>query len=170
MRDLTDYVLIEGEEYYVENHDPHIVDKQKLMDRLEGDLTYIGYWFVKDAKGYVFHCSNPDRSKGYKDYVILKYQYNYIVDDYDFYICGYDQEEMEQLSYQTGLACRKCKTVIWSLYRHDYHGCRCEDKHDGVCVDGGMDYFRCSHGNNSNSLAVRVDHLKKQITRPKRKK
>jgi len=164
-KDLTDYALIDGEEYYVENHDPHVIDKDKALEHLEGDVEYVGYWFVKDAKGYVFHAKNPDRSKGHKDYVVIKYVYNYMMDDYDFYIAGYDRAEMEERSIQVGQACRHCKTVIWSLSRHDYHSCRCKKDGDQVCIDGGTDYYRLAFGKNSDSFPVTVNHLTKTITK-----
>ncbi len=168
-KDLTDYVLIDGEEYYVENHDPHFIDKDKAMEHLDGDLEYIGYWWVKDAKGYVFKDKNPDRSKNHKDYVVLKHVYNYHRDKYDVYVAGYDEAPMEERSIQSGLACKKCKTVVWSLDRHDYHGCQCKKEDDSmVCVDGGMDYIRTAFSGNSECISVIINHRTRQISRPKR--
>ncbi len=40
----------------------------------------------------------------------------------------------------TGVRCPRCKEFIWSLYRHDFHGCSCE----ACTVDGGRDYLKFS--------------------------
>jgi hypothetical protein len=36
------------------------------------------------------------------------------------------------------LYCNKCKTVIWSRYRHDFKYCKCES----AFIDGGGEYTR----------------------------
>lgn len=38
------------------------------------------------------------------------------------------------------IQCTRCKTVLHSMFRHDFQGCKCEEHH--VCVDGGFDYGR----------------------------
>lgn len=167
MNNLDSYALIEDDEFYVENHDPHIIDINAAKDHLEGDVEYVGYWYVYDAAGYVFKCNNPDRSKGHKDYVILKHRYNPYAEKQDLIVCGYDQKRMEEISTQSGLVCRHCNTVIWSLNTHDYHGCNCTDDNKVVIVDGGMDYTRTMVSDKSDFMVVRVDHLNKQLTRLK---
>jgi len=170
MKDLTDYVLINGEEYYVENHDPHYLDKDKIAKRLEGNLQYIGYWWVKDAWGYVFRDSEPDRSKGYKDYVVIKHVYSPNTHRNDIYIAGYDEKQMQERSVQTGILCRRCKTIIWSLHRHDYHSCQCQSEdNSSVSIDGGMDYTRSSYSENTDACMVRINHLTRTITRCEKK-
>jgi len=36
------------------------------------------------------------------------------------------------------IRCKKCRTVVYSLYRHDYRECAC----GAVALDGGFDYSR----------------------------
>jgi len=38
------------------------------------------------------------------------------------------------------IQCPKCKDIIYSRARHDYHSCTCGD----VTIDGGFDYMHCS--------------------------
>lgn len=166
MKNLENYVCIDGEDYYVEDHDPHIIHKDKAIEQLEGDLEYVGHWFVKDAKAYVFHALNPNRSKGHKDYVALKYIYSAGIESYDVVIMGYDHDDMLALSVQDGMLCNKCKTIVWSLYTHDYHGCRCKDNDERLMVDGGMSYMRGRFGkNHEGCFMVKINHLTRMITR-----
>lgn len=161
----TDAVLIDNEEYYVENHDPGVINIQKAINTFDGDLSYVGYWFVKDAPAYVFHSANPDVSKGHKEYLCIKHVYDYFQQQQKIVLMGYTREQMEEMSVQAGTACRHCKTIIWSLTRHDYHGCRCEEKDKSVAIDGGMSYFRKTFGNECDCFSVTVNHLTRTITR-----
>jgi len=38
------------------------------------------------------------------------------------------------------IRCPKCKDIIFSRARHDFHGCSC----GAVSIDGGLDYIRTS--------------------------
>lgn len=50
------------------------------------------------------------------------------------------------------LLCKKCNTVVWSKYRHDWQPCNCDPW--SIFVDGGRDYFRW--GDNKDAKYVKV--------------
>jgi hypothetical protein len=173
-------VMINGEKYTVENHNPEKIDPVKVLEHLDTD-EFVGVWFVKDCQGYVFHSKNPDRSKSHKDYCIVKYRYNAMTEKYDMVIMGYDTDDMNKMSTQGAVACHHCKTVIWSLHRHDYHYCKClpnetdrvgkenilseeeitKLRKQACSIDGGMDYMRGSPG--SDCTYMSINHLTKEI-------
>lgn len=180
-------VILNGEKYTVENHDPGILDIKKVQEHMEGLDHFMGVWFVKDCSAYVFHSENPDRNKGHKDYCVLKYQYNPMTERRDIVVMGYDQDKMTEMSTQGAIACHHCKTIIWSLYRHDYHYCRCLPENtdrvgseaelteeeitklrkQACSIDGGMDYMRSSPGSDCSYLSI--NHLTQEIILPEEK-
>lgn len=173
MKDKKDYVLIHGEEFYVENHDPGFIKDLKAVEESlfkKDEVEYLGYWYVKDAPGYVWHSKNPNRDLGHKDYVILKHRYNPITEQNDFVIMGYDREDMIPLSTKSAAACQHCKVICWSLTRHDYHACHCEDKEKQICVDGGSDYMRMSFGSKAIWQDVDLDFINKMVNNKTKKR
>lgn len=166
------HVLINGEEYLVENHDPKLfskpLDEVAMMLFKNDTLEYKGYWYVKDAPAYVWYSPNPNRDLGHKDYVCLKHRYNPIAEKQDMVIMGYDLEDMKKLSVKDAVVCHHCKTVCWSLTRHDFHACRCENEKEQVCVDGGSDYLKISFGDESHYDVVSLDFLSKMVNKPKK--
>lgn len=167
-----DHVLIDGEEYLVENHDPNLftkpIDEVAMLLFKTKDIEFKGYWYVKDAPAYVWYQENPNRELGHKDYVVLKHKYNAMLEKQDMVIMGYDTEEMKQLSIKDAVLCYHCKTVCWSLSRHDYHACRCKDGQKQICVDGGSDYLKMSFGKNANYEVVSLDFINKMVNKPKK--
>lgn len=125
----------------------------KICEILEGDLTYANTFCVKEAylPVAVFRNANPDRDKGYKDYVLL-----WLNGLDKLMIAGMDTDEMEEYRYQKGMYCPDCKEVIYSVNRHDYRKCKCER----CIVDGGRDYFKT----NMAGTIVKIDLLTDDVT------
>lgn len=62
------------------------------------------------------------------------------------------------------LKCPKCKDVIFSRARHDFHSCSC----GAVSVDGGFDYFRCQWAldiEEPESLKINLKQTQDQLYR-----
>lgn len=57
------------------------------------------------------------------------------------------------------IKCKKCKTVIYSLYVHDYNSCHC----GAIAIDGGTDYFKITgETKNIDFLKGKTDERKKK--------
>lgn len=54
----------------------------------------------------------------------------------------------------TAIQCNKCKNIIYSRCRHDFHSCEC-----GACsIDGGFDYIRViGKPEDFNTIKVSLD-------------
>jgi hypothetical protein len=100
----------------------------------------------------VYHSSNPDRSKGHKDYVMLTSEY----------VSGRDKEEFEKICNVTGIYCIGCEEVVYSPNRHGMIYCECKK----VAVDGGSDYLRIS-GNVGDYLVCDINLMTQEITHKK---
>lgn len=171
--DYSNHVEINGEPYLVEDHQPKgffQIPLEEVAQKLfkESEVEFMGYWYVKDAPAFVWHSKNPNRDLGHKDYVCLKHRYNPMTESSDMVIMGYDLEDMKELSIKEAVVCHNCKTVCWSLTRHDFHACRCEESEAQVCVDGGSDYLKISYGKDANYEVLYLDFLTKMVTKPKK--
>lgn len=62
--------------------------------------------------------------------------------------------------YHTALRCKKCKTIIMSLRRHDFVACECWNPKEGkgIAIDGGFSYIKFS-GNLSDAEEILVKVL-----------
>lgn len=123
-------------------------EHDKVLDRYKCD-RYVGTFSIKNSSKpcAVYYSSNPDRSLGHKDYVIL-YKDPVLL---QFFVTGMDAPEMEEYRFQDGLQCPSCADVIYSITRHDYRHCKCGE----TMIDGGRDYTRRS----AAGLSVTVDLL-----------
>jgi hypothetical protein len=170
MKFKPNHVLIDGQEYEVENHEMELMPGKTPQDVADafgvaGNSVYLGYWYVRDCSAFVFHVPDHDISLGHKEYVALKYRYNHLTQRGDWFIAGYDKDQIQERSKQGAAICHHCKKVCWSLYRHDYHACGCEDKDKQICVDGGTSYMRMSMGKKANYDIITINHLTKQLTK-----
>ena len=101
--------------------------------------------------------TNPNLEKKHKPYCYLVAQNEQIL------IGGITEEQMEEERYQTGTYCKHCKTVIYSVMRHDYRACKCKDNEKQIHVDGGKDYFKFSWGKEASYDFVKIDFKTGQI-------
>lgn len=118
------------------DHNYYGLKHEKIYQKLEGDVTYVGTFCVKGEypPRAVYHDSNPDLEKGHKEYVTLQRQPL----TSKWYISGLTKEEIEEFRFQDGICCLKCNDVIYSVTRHDYRSCSCKN----CAIDGGRSYGR----------------------------
>lgn len=63
----------------------------------------------------------------------------------------------------TGIRCPKCKDVIFSRARHDWHTCSC----NSTFIDGGFDYLRYGYTFEAKGVsgAPEIVHLNLIVTK-----
>lgn len=122
---------------------------RKHYGDLDGNLQYVGTFCVKDhyTPAAVYHAPNPDKSKGHKNFVLF-YKDPVLM---TFMVTGMTIGEMLPYVNQLGIQCPACAEVIYSVMRHDYRRCMCEESF----VDGGRDYLRANIG----SISVNIELL-----------
>jgi len=102
----------------------------------------------------VFHNAKPNRKKGHKDYLLIYSRYDPRADKSQWFLAGMDSKEMEEERYQDALHCLKCDDVVYSLYQHDCHPCKC-----GACeIDGGK-LYNSINGHPEDYELVKIDLL-----------
>lgn len=120
---------------------------------------YLGTFCIKGAykPAAVFYSANPDLSKGHKPYPFL------FTEGDRLYVGGMTEEEFEKERYQTGAHCHSCKATIYSVNRHDFRSCACNEEDTHITVDGGKDYFRFLWGKKASYDYVNIDFKTGQI-------
>jgi hypothetical protein len=132
------------------NHD-------KLCEVLEGDVSFLNEFCVNGEylPVAVFHSSNPDISKGHKEFILVRR------DEYDKAIIrGMDKKTILPFSLQSALHCLECDDVIYSVYRHDMRSCSCK----AHAIDGGKDYTKVSYTENKKMEMCQINLLTDEIT------
>lgn len=111
-------------------------DHKVIKDYLKTNCQYLGDFtvFGRGAPYSIWYVTRPDKKKGHKHYVAF-----YVYDQHGV-ISGWDSADMKEYLKHPAVKCKKCKDVIYSMYRHDYHSCSCGN----VAVDGGRDYLKIS--------------------------
>jgi hypothetical protein len=134
--------------------DHALVDK-----KFKGDLTYIGDNCMEGAyhPWAIYRAANPDRSKGHKDFMLLKI--NGFGIDGSGAVSGLNLEQMKPYRKVNGLWCLRCDRAIYSCMRHHDQSCKC----GSVSIDGGRDYIRVSHGDHSVYVHCTIDLIDKKI-------
>lgn len=123
---------------------------EEVAKKFTGGLTYVRSFQIRGNTWAVYKAANPDRELGRKDYMMLGKQP--LTDKW--YVSGCTPEDMEKERYQDAVMCANCQTVLYSINRHHYHTCDCENK---TMVDGGKDYLRCGGVQMDLVLQVRLD-------------
>lgn len=100
----------------------------------------------------VYKKTNPDRSKGHKDYAILFSQGD------TYLISGRDESEMNWNL--PGIMCGSCGDVLLSIDRHHFNQCSCQNE---TYLDGGAVYQRIGGADLSKVVHVLVDMKSKAI-------
>lgn len=108
-------------------------DHEKVNNHFLGDLTFKAEADLNGRTWAIYHVANPDRSLGHKDYLLLSRQGQEVI------VSGMDADAMEILRWVQGIACLNCNTAMYSVHRHDGHGCSCSNN---AFVDGGSSYLR----------------------------
>lgn len=138
------------ENYYGLLHD-------KINERFSGDLTYVGDMCLEKSKVAVavYHAKTPDTSKGHKEYMLLQ-----VYTKSGGVVAGRSKEEIEKESIHSAVHCLICDTVMYSLNRHNFTQCKCENR---AFADGGKDYFRCGYKERANTKFGTYNVLTKEF-------
>lgn len=59
-----------------------------------------------------------------------------------------------------GVQCSECKTRLFSMYRHDFIMCKCDNE---TFADGGFDYLRYGYKNTLPKIIKWDDKLDKKV-------
>jgi hypothetical protein len=130
-------------------------DHSAVKARFGGDPSFVAEFEIDGKPWAVYHCPNPDRSKGHKDFLMLT-----LITDLNgsrrAVVSGRDFSEMEKHRFQTGVLCKSCGSILYSRANHDYRICPCDNM---SMVDGGRSYIR--YGGQDLSLVemIEVDHF-----------
>lgn len=121
-------------------------DHEYVKAHFEGNPEYVGTFCVKKEPRprAVYWVQNPDTAKGHKNYMTLQ------KNDRNAYVSGMTVEEMEEYRFQSGIKCKNCKDVIYSVAHHDFRYCTCKANF----IDGGREYTRIG---GSDWLPVKID-------------
>lgn len=135
------------------------LDHDKVSKNFSGDLTYIGDSVVKGNAGFVpaavYKAANPDREKGHKDFMLIASLFDPNKMKTTLVVTG--REELDLHKEFDGVLCTKCNTALYSLTRHNFHDCGCDNR---TFVDGGLDYM-CFGATNMDAVKiVKINILK----------
>lgn len=110
-------------------------DHKKVAEQFEGGLTFCAEFCVRGEYHpvAVYKAKNPNTKKGHKKYMLLQ------LTGGKGLIRGMTAQEMAKERYQDAILCKNCNTVLYSINRHHFHGCGCEQD---IHIDGGKDYLR----------------------------
>jgi len=133
------------------------LNREKICEMLEGDVSFLNEFCVNGEylPVAVFHSSNPDISKGHKEFILVQQDQDQLM------IRGMDKKTILPFSSQSALHCLECDDVIYSVYRHDMRSCSCK----AYAIDGGKDYTKVSYLENTKMEMCFVDLLTDQITK-----
>ena len=129
-----------------------------VSKKFDGNPVFVNYTSMKgeDCCTAVYFCRKPNRKKGHKSYLLITSRYNPLIEKSEYYVRGRDENEFKpEERYRSALLCKRCNTVAYSIYRHDFHYCACGD----CFVDGGGDYFRCGFKSRETYESVTLDVL-----------
>lgn len=104
-----------------------------IQGSLNADIEYLGDVLSKDEHYlYVFYQSNPNRKAGHTEFLALT------TISGKTYILSVHPEQLENWQWITGIQCKSCKDLIFSMFKHDFKQCYCTK----AFVDGGRGYMR----------------------------
>lgn len=129
-----------------------------VVEKMEGDLSFVNYMNVGDGGDLVaavYHAKKPNLEKGHKEFMLLWQDY-----EGRLMVSGMTREKIEKHATVTGMLCLECDTAMWSLNRHHFHGCGCDN---GTFVDGGKDYLRAGAKDLSKTCNVTINLLTDEI-------
>jgi hypothetical protein len=108
-------------------------DHVQVNKRFSGELTYLCDIDLgnPDNAWALYRAKKPNKSKGHKRYMALTAAGSCAT------VTGFTSIKPEH-KIRYGVACDKCKVIIYSACRHDYRKCLCGK----VMIDGGNSYSR----------------------------
>ncbi len=105
----------------------------------------------------VYKVHKPDKKLGHKDYLLLQLDPQ---NSKSMIVRGMTTSEMKPFRYQQGVQCLQCEKLLYSINRHDYKTCGCNNE---TMVDGGRDYLRYGGKDCSLVSLVEIDLIKNCI-------
>lgn len=141
-------------------------DHSRIIQKFEGDLTYINEFDINGTTISIYKAANPNREKGHKDFMGLLKKYNLIDNkpQSTAFVTGFSKEDMEKYRYASGVLCLDCKTTLYSCHNHDYVTCDCANQ---AMIDGGGGlYGRCGALKLSRIQSVKIDLFTDEVTTP----
>lgn len=141
------------------------LDHEAVNKKFSGDLTYIRTFTIGAHYWAVYRAKSPDKSKGHKRYMMLGHRPN----SDQWYVSGRTSKEIQKDRKQDAVLCMMCKTILYSIHVHHYHGCGCTNQ---TFVDGGREYLRCGGVDAGKVRSGTLDLLtgKFRLSRVKKKK
>lgn len=109
------------------------IKHELVPEHYRGNPKFLNYINIKGTVVALYeNTSKPD----IEFYKLNKYMGIFFKDD-KYLVTGFNEVPNKV----EAVLCKKCNTVLYSAYRHDYHGCSCENE---TTVDGGTDYLKSS--------------------------
>lgn len=144
------------------------LDHNVVRAKFEGDLTFVNEFCVNGEykPAAIYHAAKPNIKKGHKEYVLLNLERNSEGISGGF-VRGMTRQQINKWRYQTAVHCLGCNTVIYSINRHHFHKCGCDNE---TFVDGGRDYTRYGGVGMSKIKLVTIDLLTNKIKPSKENK
>lgn len=135
------------------------INHEKAAKQFEGDISFVNYMNVGekgDLIAAVYHAKKPNRDKGHKEFMLL---YKDPVQD-QWFVAGMERDQIEKHAKVTGLLCLECNQALFSLNRHHFHSCGCEND---MFVDGGKDYLRAGAKSLKKTATVRINLMTDEV-------
>lgn len=153
---------VKQENWYSFNH-------KAINKKFTGGLTFCNYFCVNDEYSAVavYKVKTPDSSKGHKKYLLLGLMTRESDGAKIGVVRGMSAQKMKQFRYQHAIHCLSCDTILYSINRHHYHGCGCENE---THVDGGAEYLRYLGKDLKKIKIITLDLLTNKIVQTKGKK
>lgn len=122
-------------QYKIKRETWYGLDHKKVAAQFEGDLTFCAEFCVNGeyAPVAVYKAKTPNTKKGHKKYMLLQLQNGRGL------VRGMTARQMQKERYQEAIICLECSALLYSMNRHDFHGCGGSNE---TKVDGGKDYLR----------------------------
>ena len=133
---------------------PELVQK-----KFEGNPQFIREFSIGGDTWAVFKVAEPNRTKNHKDFMLLKKNFGG-----GGIVAGLNRNEMRRFQYQQAIHCLKCNQIVYSVHRHDYHSCECENE---VYIDGGKDYCKWSAKNPKKIRMIVINLITGNIVKHK---
>lgn len=81
----------------------------------------------------VYHAAEPNQEKGHKEFMLLQ-----VWSQGSGIVSGMDRKTLEKHAKHPAALCLNCNTVLYSVHRHHFHKCGCEND---TFIDGGKEYY-----------------------------
>lgn len=123
-------------------------------------VQYLGDSVIKGGPTYaIYYSSNPDKSKGHKNIVLLSLEYDKDGNPKNTWVSGMDFRTFKKEAIQNGVYCLTCKYAMYSPHRHGFITCDCGK----VSVDGGKDYNKVVFKDVGDFVSCEINLLTQRV-------